>query len=154
MALIPTSRISLFAVTAGNGPRLVWITGTGGDLRKAPSLFDTPLADRFTLTAHDHRGCGRSKKPDDAPALRDYADDAAALLDALGWERAHVIGYSFGGMVAQHLAIRHPNRIERLVLAATTPGGGGGASLPFHTLAGLSARARNCTIESQRRARD
>jgi 3-oxoadipate enol-lactonase len=124
----------------------LWITGTGGDLRKAPSLFDTLLPDRFTLLAYDHRGCGRSHKPDQVPSMADFADDAAALLDAMGWARAHVIGYSFGAMVAQHLALRHPDRIERLVLAAATPGGAGGAAYPLHALGQLEPRARAIAI--------
>ena len=64
--------------------------------------------------------------------MADYADDAVALLDALGWTQPNVIGVSFGGMVAQELALRHPDRINRLVLACTSPGGEGGASYPLH----------------------
>jgi 3-oxoadipate enol-lactonase len=71
-----------------------------------------------------------------------YADDAAALMSAVGWERAHVVGVSFGGMVAQELALRHPQRIERLVLACTSPGGAGGASYPFHEIEHLKGEAR------------
>lgn len=146
MALIPTARGDLYTACAGAGPRLLWITGTGGDLRKAPSLFDTLLPDRFTVLAYDHRGCGRSHKPDVAPSMADFADDAAALLDAMNWPRAHVIGYSFGAMVAQHLAVRHPSRIERLVLAAGAPGGAGGSSYPFHTLGHLDPRTRAIAV--------
>jgi pimeloyl-ACP methyl ester carboxylesterase len=55
--------------------------------------------------------------------MKDFADDAAALLGALDVEAAHVVGTSFGGMVAQHIALEHPERVRRLVLACTTPGG-------------------------------
>jgi 3-oxoadipate enol-lactonase len=63
-----------------------------------------------------------------------YADDAAGLMDALGWDEALVMGVSFGGMVAQELVLRHPARVARLVLACTSPGGAGGASYPFHEI--------------------
>ena len=82
-----------------------------------------PLAKHFRVIVFDPRGAGRSDDGPPALLMTDYADDAAALLDALGVETAHVFGTSFGGMVAQHIAIEHPNRVRRLVLACTTPGG-------------------------------
>jgi len=121
----------------GERPRLLFINGTGGDLRQRPRLIDGPLTDACQLLAHDQRGLGQSGKPDQAYTMADYADDAAALLDHLGWPSAHVLGVSFGGMVAQELALRHPGRIDRLVLACTSSGGGGGASYPLHELAAL-----------------
>jgi 3-oxoadipate enol-lactonase len=134
MGFIRTSRITLYVERAGSGARLLSITGTGGDLRVKPSTMDTPLAHAFDFASYDQRGLGQSDKPPPPYTMADYADDAAALLDALGWAKANVIGYSFGGMVAQNLAIRHPPRIERLVLAATSPGGAGGSSYPLHEL--------------------
>ncbi|MBV8682566.1 MAG: alpha/beta hydrolase, partial [Caulobacteraceae bacterium] len=59
-----------------------------------------------------------------------------------GWPTARVIGVSFGGMVAQELVLRHPHRVERLVLACTSPGGAGGASYPFHEIRHLEGEAR------------
>ncbi len=67
----------------------------------------------------------------------DYAGDANALLDELGWDHCLLMGISFGGMVAQEFALRYPQRVERLVLACTSSGGAGGASYPLHELAGL-----------------
>src|SRR5690242_12771646 len=81
--------------------------------------------------------------------MADYAADAAALLDEIGWERARVIGVSFGGMVAQELAVTVPERVERLALLCTSPGGAGGASYPLHELATLppdEARAKGMEL--------
>jgi 3-oxoadipate enol-lactonase len=74
--------------------------------------------------------------------MADYADDAAGLLDALGWDRVPVVGVSFGGMVAQQLAVRHPDRVDRLVLLCTSPGGRGGSSADLLALADRPPEAR------------
>jgi 3-oxoadipate enol-lactonase len=121
----------------GPGPRLLFLNGTGGDLRQKPSFIDGPLASEFEILAHDQRGLGQSGKPDVEYSMADYADDAAALLDHVGWDRCHVFGVSFGGMVAQEFALRHPGRVDRLVLACTSSGGAGGASYPLQDLAKL-----------------
>ena len=127
---------------AGAGPRLLFISGTGGDLRVQPNVFASPLAKAFDLLAYDQRGLGQSDKPDIRYSMADYADDAAGLMDSLGWDEALVIGVSFGGMVAQELALRHPTKVKRLVLACTSPGGAGGASFPFHEIGHLTGEAR------------
>jgi 3-oxoadipate enol-lactonase len=74
--------------------------------------------------------------------MADYADDAAKLIDHVGWETCKVIGVSFGGMVAQEFVLRHPGRATRLVLACTSSGGGGGASYPMHELDGMDPKER------------
>lgn len=121
-------------------PRLLLISGSGSDLRRQPRMHeDRTLADRFEILAYDHRGLGRSV-PDDPgrePTMADFAADAVGLLDHVGWDRCRVLGVSFGGMVAQELAVTAPERIQRLCLACTSPGGAGGSSSPLHTLADL-----------------
>ncbi len=116
------------------------ISGTGGDLRE--SFPDrSPLNKAFEVCHYDQRGLGQTDKPDGPYSMAGYADDAAALLDELGWEKAHVVGTSFGGMVAQHFAIRHPERLGRLVLNCTSPGGLH-PSFPLHTIEELDVEAR------------
>ena len=142
MAFASANGIQLYFQRAGAGPPLLFISGTGGDLRNKPNLFDGPLPKSFDVLAYDQRGLGQSEKPDIAYAMADYADDAAALMESQGWAEALVVGVSFGGMVAQELALRHPGRVKKLVLACTSPGGAGGASFPFHEIEHLKGEAR------------
>ena len=134
--------IHLHQERAGSGPPLLYIGGTGGDLRSKPNVLDGPLVAHFDVLTYDQRGQGRSDKPDEPYSMGQYADDAADVLAGAGWSRAHVMGVSFGGMVAQELAIRHPDLVDRLVLACTSSGGAGGASYPLHELESLPADER------------
>jgi len=126
----------------GQGPRLLFINGSGGDLRQKPRLFDGPLVEHFEVLGYDQRGLGQTSRPAGPYTMAEYGDDAAALLDALGWDRCAVFGVSFGGMVAQEFAVRHPDRITRMVLACTSSGGAGKASYPLHELSSLAPEER------------
>ncbi|MBL8771761.1 MAG: alpha/beta hydrolase [Phenylobacterium sp.] len=134
--------LSFYYERAGSGPPLLFISGTGGDLRVQPNVFASPLAKAFDLLAYDQRGLGRTGKPEGPYTMAQYADDAAALMADQGWDDALVVGVSFGGMVAQELVLRHPRRVRRLVLACTSPGGAGGASFPFHEIEHLKGEER------------
>lgn len=142
MPIAAVNGLSLYFERAGSGEPLLFISGTGGDLRNKPNQFDGPLGKAFDMISHDQRGLGRSDKPDRPYTMADYADDAAALMASQGWDQAHVVGVSFGGMVAQELALRHPARIRRLVLACTSPGGAGGSSFAFHEIGHLVGEER------------
>lgn len=132
MPYCQTPGLRIYYERKGTGDPLLFISGTGSDLRNTPNFLDGPAPEQFDTLAYDQRGLGQTEKPDTPYSMADYADDAAALMDAIGWESANVIGVSFGGMVAQELALRHGARLRRLVLACTSPGGKGGASYPLH----------------------
>ena len=143
MAHCTANGVSLYYEMTGSGERLLSISGTGGDLRQTPRITDGPFAEAFEILAYDQRGLGQSSVPPSPYGMADFADDAAALLDALGWDDCLVLGVSFGGMVAQELAIRHPGRVRRLALACTSAGGGGGSSYPLQELFRLDPEKRS-----------
>ncbi len=132
---MPTARIrdiDIYYELKGRGPRLLSISGTGADLRNRPNVFDSPLAGQFEILAFDQRGLGQTSRPDIPYTMADYALDVAELLDTVSWDKCHIIGVSFGGMVAQEFAIRYQSCVSRLVLCCTSSGGAGGHSYPFH----------------------
>jgi 3-oxoadipate enol-lactonase len=124
----------LFYQRHGKGNPVVFLPGVCSDLRSRSNVYNSHLANKFDILTLDHRGTGRSEKPDTPYSMKQYALDAAAVMDAVDWQTAHVIGVSFGGMVAQELAIRCPDRVRSLTLCCTTSGGAGGSSYPLHTL--------------------
>ncbi len=114
---------SLFYERRGTGAPLLLIQGMSGTQASWGEPFLRELERHFDLVAYDHRGIGRSAPWRTPFTIVDLAQDARALLDHLGWERAHVLGISMGGMVAQELALEHPERIRTLALGCTYCGG-------------------------------
>jgi 3-oxoadipate enol-lactonase len=153
MAFAVIGDLNFYFERAGSGAPLLFISGSGADLRIKPNQMDGPLPRHFDVLSYDQRGLGQTSKPDEPYTMADYADDAALLMDFIGWKSAKVIGVSFGGMVAQEFVLRHPAKVERLVLACTSPGGKGGASYPFHTIEhmGREERARHMIAISDTR---
>lgn len=102
------------------------------------------LAGRFDVIVFDNRGIGESDAPPGPYTVAEMAADAIQVLDEAGVERAHVVGTSLGGMVAQELALSWPGRVDRLVLACTTPGGPRAHPMPQAT---VTLMAEAATLE-------
>jgi 3-oxoadipate enol-lactonase len=107
-------------VRRGSGEPLLLVMGVAGHHRMWGEAFLDGLAERFDVVAFDHRGIGDSHRASPF-TITDLADDAVAVLDHLGWDSAHVMGISMGGVVAQEVALRSPGRVRRLVLGCTWP---------------------------------
>ena len=107
--------ISIYYEVTGTGEPLLFITGWGTEITTMAPLIER-FASQFQVIAVDNRGTGRSGKPDVPYSIVQMADDAIAVLNALGIPRTHVLGMSMGGMIAQMIAAKYPDRVDRLVL--------------------------------------
>ena len=107
-----------------SAPPLVLIRGLARSSRYWLGFRELLEAERRVVVL-DNRGVGRTDTPRPPWSTADMADDVAEVLIASGVERADVFGISLGGMIAQQLVLRHPHRVDRLVLACTSPGGRG-----------------------------
>ena len=117
----------------GSGPPLLLIHGLGY-ARWGWEPVVEPLSRSFDVLLFDNRGIGESDAPPGPYTAAQMAADALQVLDEADVERAHVLGTSLGGMVAQELALAHPGRVDKLVLACTTPGGAGAFPMPERTV--------------------
>lgn len=123
MPTLTANDIELYFERRGSGEPLLLIMGMSGNTVHWGEPFLTELERSFELVVYDHRGIGRSAAHRDPFTIRDLADDAIALLDGLGLQRAHVCGISMGGMVAQEIALHAPARVRTLTLGCTYCGG-------------------------------
>jgi pimeloyl-ACP methyl ester carboxylesterase len=117
----------------GDGEPLLLIQGLGY-ARWSWDPVVPGLAERYRVVSFDNRGIGESDKPDGPYTVRQMAGDALQVLDEAGIDRAHVLGASLGGMIAQELAVAAPKRVQKLVLCCTTPGGAETVPMPDVTV--------------------
>ena len=117
----------------GDGAPLLLIQGLGYGRWSWEPLVPG-LAERYRVLWFDNRGIGDSDKPEGPYTARLMADDARQVLDEAGVERAHVLGASLGGMIAQEVAAGTPERVDKLVLCCTTPGGAATVPMPDVTV--------------------
>ncbi len=141
MPMFESDDISINYQITGSGPRVLFFNGSGATLQTTELLIRS-LSKECEVLAHDQRGLGLTSIPEGPYTMAQYATDAAALLDHVGWKTCSVVGISFGGMVAQEFAVTFPKRVERLALLCTSAGGSGGSSYPLHELGGLSSDER------------
>jgi 3-oxoadipate enol-lactonase len=125
MTVIQVGEIELDYERSGTGPPLLLIMGLSGTALSWGEPFLAQLRQDFDVIAYDHRGIGASSRLDGPITIREMAADAAGLLEALELDSAHVLGISMGGMIAQELALAHPERVRTLTLGCTYCGGPG-----------------------------
>jgi len=122
MSTAKVGDINIYYETHGKGEPLVLIYGYAGHsglwFRQISAL-----SKKYQVIAFDNRGVGRSEKPDAPYTMAMMAGDVAGLLDVIGVDTAHIFGISMGGMIAQHFALSHPQRVISLILGCTTCGG-------------------------------
>ena len=129
----------------GDGEPLLFIHGLGYD-RRGWGPLPALLAADFQVLIFDNRGVGESDVPEGPYAVSQMAADAVAVLDDAGIERAHVLGVSLGGYIAEEIALTYPDRVRKLVLGSTAPGGTRSHPMPQ---AGLEAFGRFPTMERE-----
>ena len=126
MPTVDIGGTELYYERAGAGEPMLLIQGMSATHLTWGRPFLDELERSFDCIVFDNRGMGRSGKAEPPFSVADMAGDAAALLDALGIETAHVVGISMGGMIAQELALAHPKRIRTLTIGASYCGGPNG----------------------------
>jgi pimeloyl-ACP methyl ester carboxylesterase len=140
MPFIESGGAQIYWSEAGSGEPLLLIMGLGYAhemwFRTRPAMEA-----HYRTVVFDNRGVGRSDVPAGPYTIAQMADDAARVLDAAEIQRARVVGISMGGMIAQELALRHPARVQKLVLGCTSFGGKTAKIAAKHVLQILQARA-------------
>jgi pimeloyl-ACP methyl ester carboxylesterase len=125
MTLVKVGEIELDCERSGAGPPLLLIMGMSGTSEHWGQPFLDALRRDFEVIVYDHRGVGASSRLENPITIRELAEDAAGLLGELEIDSAHVLGISMGGMIAQELALAHPERLSTLALGCTQCGGAG-----------------------------
>lgn len=148
MARVEVNGQGIFYREAGEGPPLLLIQGLEIDHR-GWAMQVPVLREHFRCISFDNRDVGQSDLAKDSYTVREMATDALGLLDALGVQRAHIVGFSMGGAIAQEIAIEHPQCVDKVALLATYTS----ADARFRALnEGRKALRANLTLEEYCRA--
>ncbi len=122
MPKVKANGIEIYYEIQGRGEPFVYINGFGANTETMAGRI-APFAKHYRTIIYDTRGVGRSDAPDIPYTPTMMADDLAGLLDTLGIKAAHICGESFGGMIAQHFVLNHPEKTVSLILRCTTCSG-------------------------------
>jgi pimeloyl-ACP methyl ester carboxylesterase len=133
MPRIKANGIEFYYEIHGSGPTLVMLEGLGYASWMWHRQVEE-LAKHFTVVIFDNRGVGYTDKPEVEYSIRLFAEDTAELLRALHIEKAHILGVSMGGFIAQELAITYPEMVDKLILCCTSFGGPNSVPIPQETL--------------------
>jgi pimeloyl-ACP methyl ester carboxylesterase len=121
MPIAKTENLNIYYETIGQGQPLVMIRGVGSNVDHWYEQIPV-LSKKYQLLVFDNRGIARTSDPGGSFSTKDMAADTVALMEAVGIKKAHVLGYSMGGMTAQELALTYPAKISGLILVATDCG--------------------------------
>lgn len=121
MPLVTVDDVQIYTETVGQGPDLLLVAGLGGRHEFFAQQLE-PLSKHFRVTVHDHRGVGKSTPDKVVVGAEHMADDLIKLMDALDIKNAHLLGHSTGGAIGQHIALKSPERINKLVLSCSWAG--------------------------------
>jgi len=116
--LVQVSDIRMGYRIFGKGYPLILITGFGSTMVLWERRLIRRLTEHFQVIIFDHRGAGRSDVGEKSFTLERFADDTAGLMNALGVPSAHILGWSMGGLIAEELALKYPDKVDRLILYA------------------------------------
>jgi len=122
----------LYTKTIGSGPPVFLVAGLGGRHQFWQNQAEA-FAKHFTVILHDHRGVGHSTPDKVVLGAEHMADDLIKLMDAMGVEKAHIVGHSTGGAIGQHIALKAPDKIDKLVLSCSWAGPDAYFMHLFHT---------------------
>lgn len=123
MPLVEANDINVYYETKGSGTPIILINGWGGNLNSWSDKVIDLLSEKHQVILMDNRGTGRSSKPDVPYTMNMMASDVACLLESIGINKSHVMGFSMGGMIAQTFGLNYPEKTLSLVLCGTQPGG-------------------------------
>ncbi len=120
---VPVGDINVAYRAQGQGEPVVLIMGYGSTMDMWDPHFLENLSSKYRVIVFDNRGMGNTTAPPGNFSIAQFANDTAGLMTALGIEKAHVLGWSMGSFVAQELAIRHPEKVNKIILYAGDCGG-------------------------------
>ncbi|MHA2289064.1 MAG: alpha/beta fold hydrolase, partial [Promethearchaeota archaeon] len=123
MSTVRVKDINIYYEIHGDGFPLVMIRGLSSDVHRWPPNFIDMLSKYFKTILFDNRGAGRTDKPDIEYSIKMMAEDTVELIDALNIDQVNVLGISMGGLIAQQMSLSYPQRIKKLILCSTFPGG-------------------------------